>query len=96
MHSMGQPGLVLSRMSSILKKEEMGQEINEVYEPVYFGHYESIGLPTGSKRFTWLLGDPDLRQSIQSLDNAVYLSKTTKIKVSVITLMLLSLKHSAT
>ena len=80
-HSKGQSGLVFSRMPSGMRKERLGQERIEIYEPVYFGHYESIGSPTGSKRFTWLMGDPDMRRSIQSFDNAVYLSKKTKIKV---------------
>eukprot|EP00092_Neocalanus_flemingeri_P105954 GFUD01135879.1.p1 GENE.GFUD01135879.1~~GFUD01135879.1.p1 ORF type:complete len:716 (-),score=153.40 GFUD01135879.1:269-2416(-) len=79
-HSRGQAGVVLSRMPSVVRKEGSYQEKTDIYEPVYFGHYESIRSPTGSKRFTWLMGDADLRRSIKSFNNAVYLSKKIKNK----------------
>ena len=81
LHFIGRSGLALSKIPTMLLNEEVGQERNDIYEPVYFGHYESIGSPTETRRFAWLMGDPDFRGSIKSLNNAVYLSNKPKIKV---------------
>ena len=78
---------------------EHGETSSNIYEPVYFGHYESVASPNGSKRFVCILENSSARDSTRSMkisklcknkSNSLKLKKRSKVNRQNLSTSLLS------